>query len=442
MKTLRYWLRFTKAFLSRYKGVLFFGLIIGLLLFVAFQFVVPFLNRDHQIIGLTGRHRKEDLPNEILSLISSGLTTVNSNGEAEPALANDWDNGGDGKTWTFTLKKNQTWQDNTAVTSDDFNFTFSDVQIEKPNPNTLIFKLEDPFSPFPNVLSKPLFKRGLLGTDEWKVSNLKLTAGFVDKITLKNSNSQKITYKFYPNENRTKQGFKLGEVDSITNILNPDPFKSWPTTIVESNPNNNLYVAIFFNNQNESLGGPGNKSLRQALSYAINKESLSSTRALGPISPNSWAYNPQVKAYSFDQNRAKTLLNDLSDEQLNNLNIKLTTAPVLLPIAEKVKTFWENVGIKSHIHSVSIKPDDFEAHLAIYNIPSDPDQYSTWHSTQQDTNIANYNSPRIDKLLEDGRLELDPDNRKKIYLDFQRFLLEDAPAIFLYHPQNYTITRK
>ena len=86
-------------------------------------------------------------------------------------------------------------------------------------------------------------------------------------------------------------------------------------------------------------------------------------------------------------------------------------------------------------------PVDYDAFLATVDIPKDPDQYSLWHSTQATTNISKYKNPRIDKLLEDGRTELDQDTRKKIYLDFQRFLVEDVPAIFLYHPIFYTISR-
>ena len=48
------------------------------------------------------------------------------------------------------------------------------------------------------------------------------------------------------------------------------------------------------------------------------------------------------------------------------------------------------------------------------------------HSNQTATNISNYQNPRIDKLLEDGRAELTLVERSKIYLDFQRFLLEDS----------------
>jgi len=52
-----------------------------------------------------------------------------------------------------------------------------------------------------------------------------------------------------------------------------------------------------------------------------------------------------------------------------------------------------------------------------------------------------YNQSRYGNLLEDGRGELAQTERRNIYLDFQRFLVEDSPAIFLYHPVSYTIIR-
>ena len=63
-----------------------------------------------------------------------------------------------------------------------------------------------------------------------------------------------------------------------------------------------------------------------------------------------------------------------------------------------------------------------------------------WHSDGPD-NITHYKNLRIDKLLEDGRKTVDVAKRKAIYNDFQKYLLEDAPAVFLYYPDEYTITR-
>ena len=134
--------------------------------------------------------------------------------------------------------------------------------------------------------------------------------------------------------------------------------------------------------------------------------------------------------------------NDLSKEVLNDLSINIATIPVLLGQAEKIAANWRDLGIAVNVQVVSSVPDSFDTFLAVLDIPQDPDQYSLWHSSQDVTNISNYKNPRIDKLLEDGRTVTNLSERKKIYLDFQRFLIEDSPAAFLYHPISYTIVRK
>ena len=84
---------------------------------------------------------------------------------------------------------------------------------------------------------------------------------------------------------------------------------------------------------------------------------------------------------------------------------------------------------------------DFDVLLAMQEIPRDPDQYALWHSTQAG-NITDFKNARIDKLLEDGRKTLDQEKRKQIYFDFQRYLLEDLPVIFLHFPTYYEIIKE
>jgi ABC-type transport system substrate-binding protein len=45
-------------------------------------------------------------------------------------------------------------------------------------------------------------------------------------------------------------------------------------------------------------------------------------------------------------------------------------------------------------------------------------------------------------LLEDGRRTSDVGERRIIYADFQKFLIEDVPASFLFFPYEYDISRK
>ncbi|HEX6977471.1 MAG TPA: ABC transporter substrate-binding protein [Patescibacteria group bacterium] len=428
----------------RFKIILILGVVFGILVFIIFRFLAPLLfDKTVEKIGETGRYSATNLPTSILELVGDGLTKIDSEGIPQPSLAKSWESTDNGKTWTFHLREDAHWQDKTKVTSADISYNFEDVQIKKPDNNTVVFTLASPFTPFPGVVSRPVFKKGLLGTGEWKVSDLSVTGNYVQSLTLVDKDGNKKIFKFYPTEDRVKLAYKLGEIDVIDELIDPSPFNtnSWKTSELEPLTDNQRYVGVFFNTLDDNLK---DKNLRQALAYAINKEALGFKRAYGPLSPASWAYNPQVKPYDFDVARAKELINDskqLSDEQKKNLKIKLVTTLPLLPIAEKVANDWKAIGVATTVSVTQSVPSDFQAFLAMYDIPSDPDQYSTWHP-QGAENITHYTNTRIGKLLEDGRMEIDQEKRKKIYLDFQRYLVEDAPVAFLYHPITYKLVRK
>ncbi|MDD3735449.1 MAG: ABC transporter substrate-binding protein, partial [Candidatus Pacebacteria bacterium] len=56
-------------------------------------------------------------------------------------------------------------------------------------------------------------------------------------------------------------------------------------------------------------------------------------------------------------------------------------------------------------------------------------------------NITHLNNPRLDQLLEEGRITTDKEKRRQIYADFQRFLLEESPAIFIEYPTYHYVFR-
>lgn len=434
---LRYWIRLFSAIVARFKVIVFGGVVFGLFVFVLASFLLPRLNSKVTYIGMAGRFHTEDLPISVLGQIGDGLTRTAKDGTAEPALAERWEEAAEGREWTFYLKKGREWHDGTPVTSDTIQYSFEDTRIERPDEYTIKFVLESPFSPFPSIVSRPTFKRGLLGTGEWRVENIRLNGTYVQELVLVGKTGEKKVYRFYPSEDSAKVAYQLGHVDILYDIVDPSPLDEWRNTQTAKTVRRDRVVALFFNNESEVFKGPKNKPIRQALSYAIDKESFGSPRALGPISPDSWAYNPLVKDYSYDIERARELLGNLS-----SISVSLSTSPILLHVAEAISKQWGELGIKTDIHVVSSVPEDYDAFLAIYDVPYDPDQYAVWHTTQKFTNISHYSNPRIDRLLEEGRVETDLAERKKIYLDFQRFLLEDAPVAFLYHPVSYTITRK
>jgi len=134
---------------------------------------------------MVGRFRLDNLPDSILNFVSQGLTSVGENGEILPGIASSWESKDGGKTWVFHIADKKTWQDGKNILSSDIRITFSDVKVEKPDPKTIVFKLQTPFSPFPAVLTKPLFKKGFLGTGEWKVEKVTAIGNIVEQIRVR-----------------------------------------------------------------------------------------------------------------------------------------------------------------------------------------------------------------------------------------------------------------
>lgn len=447
MRALRYYFRFLTAFIGRFRNLLAASVVVGILLFLFYWRLGGVLTifGQGEVIGVVGKLVPTDLPVKLQLLASQGLTTIDENNQVLPALAVGWVAEEEGRVWIFNLG-DFTWQDNSPVLATDINYQFTDVTKEILDSKTIKFSLKDPFAPFPSIVARPVFKKGLLGTGNWQVTKLStLGSQFTQSIALVNKTTgQKRTYRFYQTEETARTAFKLGQARQLEEIVNPRDLLGWKNTQVEASDQYDRYVGIFINTQDKLLSS---KNARQALAYAVNKDKFEQKRAISPIAPNSWAFNPQVKQYNYNPSRARELLASFPEEQAKDLSINLATSPSLLTTADKIKQDWEAVGIKTNIQVSNAPPSDFQTFLAIQVIPADPDQYSLWHSTQAATNITRYNkdqkeSQRVDKLLEDGRKTLDVEERKKIYFDFQRFLLEDLPVIPLFHPVTYTITRK
>lgn len=441
---MRYWLLLSATFLKRYKVQILAGLAVGVLVFISTPFLLAHLPnfRTTQNIGMVGRYSVTELPLSIQDKLSIGLTTLDTAGQPGPGLAKSWQASDSGKVYTFHLDTSIKWQDGKNLVNRDINYQFRDTAIEYTGTDIITIRLKDPFAPLPTVVSRPVFKTGLLGVGSYKASKIKRNGGLIDVLTLTPADTHSalpnLAYHFYASEQQARTAYKLGEVQSIEDVQEPGELATWPNTRLSQTAHDDRYVAVFFNMDNPFFKGTGSgKNLRQALAYAIDKTRYAN-RSVGPLNPNSWAYFEDVKKYDLDIAKSRQLLakvEKIPDE------ITISTAQAYLGIADNIKKDWEAVGIKSKVVVAPNLTGDFEVLLIAQAIPTDPDQYNQWHSTQ-DTNLTNLDDPRIDKLLEDGRKVLDPAARKVIYTDFQRFLVEDTPVIFLFHPTSYTIIKK
>lgn len=393
-------------------------------------------------IGIIGKYTIDTLPQEISNLTSYGLTKLSNNGTPMPAAAVSWDVSDQGKKYTFRLDENATWHDGSRLKSKEVNYQISGAKMEVISPTVITFQTENPFSPLPSLLSQPLYKKNHLGLGEYRIKSLRTNANYLSFLTLVKKTAEEkttLTYRFYPSQNTLINALKLGEIDCANGLSSVSEFETWPGLTITPKQSTEKYAALFFNTQKEPFS---DKRFRQALSYAVEKPEKQ-IRAITPISPLSWAYNKNVKTYPYDPEHARSIMKDAGGEIDASLTIKITTTKDLVSWAEKIKENWQNtLGINVEIAvSPIISPNqDFDAILAYGQIPADPDQYAFWHSDQPG-NITKYSNARIDKLLEEGRRVFSKEERKRIYQDFQRYLLEDAPAIFLFFPESYQICR-
>jgi len=445
LRRIRFSFRFIRAFLERHKKLILLGFVVGLVFFLYFPKLFKlFLAKDANVIGIVGRFTAADLPEDIQKQIGDGLTTITEDGQIAPSLAKSWEINNDGQEYIFTLDRDRFWNDHTPLLAKDIDFNFSDVTTTAINDDRVKFELKEPFAPFLSIVARPVLKNNLVGTGEYKVSRLVKNGQTVERLTLtpaKDNSKKKIVYRFYPTEEAAVTAFKLGEINTIDKINNLGDLRAWENVSINEEVLDNRFVALFFDTQNQKFA---DKSIRQGLAYAIEKRW--EPRALTPINPKSWAYNNSVKPYNYDLDNAKKLLESgsqtsegSSTERLTE--IELSTIPSLLEVAEGISKDWEKLGIKTKVKAIVSLDEPYEALLVTQEIPADPDQYVYWHSTQA-MNLSHYKSPKIDKLLEDGRKTFNLEQRKEVYLDFQRFLVEDTPVVFLFHPTIFNVSRK
>ena len=447
-KRLLFWL--IKAYIKKWGRsiLIYFG--IGLVIFFFLNmFLSYFITRlpfvQKETVGMLGSYTADALPQEILTKISRGLTKTAADGTVLPDVAEKWKISPNGKSYAFFLRKNVYFSDGTNLTSHDISYNFADVSVLRPDKYTIVFNLKDKYSPFLTTVTRPILKKGYVGLGDYKVKNIILNGNFVETVELYSEKFHKVfVYQlFYPTYSSLKTAFALGEVSTITDMpdinFEKSTFNSFKNAKVEQKINYKKLVTLFYNTQDKNLSS---KTLREGLSYTIPDVLKQGKRNSSPIPFYSYASQGQANEYQMDLEHAKLLI-DKSETATGSGKISLTidTLAKYEETAKVIAANWKKLNIETKINTVTQVPSNFEVFLGEFNVSTDPDQYVLWHS-EQSSNITHYNNVRIDKLLEDGRNEFDMQKRIAIYLDFQKYLLSDPPASFLFFPYYYEISKK
>lgn len=424
---------------SKNKTKILGALCLLLLLFAGVWYFRDSLTRKYIREGIIGTYDDKDLPTIVTKLLSQGLIKLDESGMPTGDLAQSWQSSQNETVFTIKLKPNLLWVDGSPISAKDLTFDLPNVKVSYPDDTTVQFKLSDPYSPFPTLLTNPTFKRNsFIGTGPYYIHQIQRDHSIIKRLILypQDPSQTSVVINFYPNEHQAEEALKLGQVQSILGITDVTDLKGQKNLVFSYKNNFTELVTIFYNTADPVLA---DDNLRLALSYGA-PSIPGETEAITSIPQKSWAFNPDVKNYLDNTDQAKAALKKVKKGL--DQPIVLTATSNLADVGQQVVEAWQKLGIKAQLRVESGIPQNFQALLITHTIPADPDQYALWHSTQTQTNLSKFSNPRIDQDLEVGRTATDSAVRKAKYQDFQKILLDHAPATFLYFPKYTTVYLK
>ena len=192
--------------------------------------------------------------------------------------------------------------------------------------------------------------------------------------------------------------------------------------------------------------------VRQAFNYAINREAvnelvLNGTFAIGKgvLPPGMPGYNPDLKSYGYDLEKAKALLKEAGYEKGLTVTLQYNNNPRHKLIGEAIQAQLAEAGVKMELqaaelgaHYDGVRRGDIPFFRAGWagDYP-DPDNflYNLLCSDNfgQKGNYVRYKNDDVDAWLKEARVISDPAKRTELYRKAEQQIVDDAPWLFLFH---------
>jgi len=191
-----------------------------------------------------------------------------------------------------------------------------------------------------------------------------------------------------------------------------------------------------------------NAKVRQALSYAIDREALTQVVFNGEFVPGIQWVNPEHPYFQKnfpvpkrDVAKAKALIKEAGITTPLDIDFMLPKGAETQAVAEVIQAMAAEVGINMKIRvtefATSLKQaesGEYQAFLLAWSGRTDPDGNAyIFHKCKAPQNYPGYCNPEADKLLDQARVPADPAERKTIYEKLTKTILDDNPKIYLYH---------
>ncbi|MHA6258438.1 glutathione ABC transporter substrate-binding protein [Sporosarcina sp. CAU 1771] len=440
--------------------------------------------------------RSTDVPSANLQTnIFDGLVKKDQNEEIAPNLATKW-TAIDDTTWEFELRDDVKFHDGSDFNAEAVKKSFARIQDpEVAAPRAFIFEMitevnvidehtvqivtEYPFAPLLSHLSHPAgvivspeqvdaeYAAMAEGKDPSSVMNENpIGTGFfkfeswipgTEIVLVKNeeywgtpAHLEKVTFKVIPEGAARLAELKTGNAQLIEPVQPNEVAEISSSDIATINEKvSSSLNYLGFNMEKEPFN---DVRVRQAITKLVNVEEILAgvyegfgLTANGPLAPNVFGYSESTTPIAYDVEGAKELLKEAGLEDGFSTTIWTNDNQQRMDIAVILQDALKQVNIDVEIEVMewgayldSTANGEHEMFiLGLSNPVGDADYFLTqlFHSANKGVsgNRSFYDNPEVDKLLEDGRKEIDPVARQVFYDKAQDILVEDAPMIFLQH---------
>lgn len=443
--------------------------------------------------------------------IYNGLTKTAPDGSKEPDLATEWDFNEDGTVLTFKLRDDVYFHDGEKFTADDVVFTYSlplhedytgpratyfesvekieaiddyTVEIILKSPDVTFLTKSTGYGILPEHIlgdvpvadigrhefnTKEPIGTGPFKFVEWKQGQHVLVEANEDYFDGR-PNFDTITQKIVDDSNAQLVQFQAGDIDFIG--VSSDNLTAAQALVDRGEAEMdsilaNSYTYIGYNHRKPMFQ---DKRVRQALSYAIDKEAFIETVMHGnaiaahhPGYPEGWAFNEDTMEFDYDPDKALELLAEAGWEEKNEdgilvnedgeefkFTLKLQQGnTVRTKLAEYAQEQWREIGISVDLNvsewSAYLKEldeRDFDAFILGLSASLDPSVTTVYHSSQEDAlNRGGYNNPELDELMIESDHTTDEKERAEQIKEIQAIIAEDQPMTYIFFAHNNYIYR-
>lgn len=414
------------------------------------------------------------------NMIYSPLIRIEDDGKQKFELAESLETSSDGLTITVKLKKDVKWSDGELFNADDVVFTYTQkakkengnyasmwigdkpIEVVKVDDYTVQFKLPSVSAAaienvatevyiLPEHAYKDVDLTGKelpvehVGTGAYKLTEYKrgeyLQFEPNDNYYGGKASVDKVILQIIPSRDTQKLALQKGEIDAAVVLpseiaeLNKDAITTYPYS-----ENRIGYMGL-----NTATPELQNKTVRQAILYALNKDEMNKAAYLSDeyfqspysiLPPKNPYISTNVEKYEQNIEKAKSLLQQAG---VTNLTLKLgytSTDPAQTLQATLIQQQLQKVGISvelaggdgNALFTELRKKGSTQYHLFLggYIMGNDPDLYSALFAPGARANYFQYNSDTVAELFAKGKVELNKDARKAIYNELQQVIVDDA----------------